>query len=164
MSPTKINTEKEFLHFVDKVKESRTRDEDEKTILELNIIVSPFYNDFIKPTIERLNEMLIEKFGINSPQFKVVSNIDFKNQIEQNRNFIHIVFQEKPGEFNLISSPFFLIDIDISGNCRFIASDFKEAKELDNIDNFYKTSLENLKSKFYSSFAIFFENLFNGTD
>jgi hypothetical protein len=156
MTSPNVENNKHFKNFVQKVKESHLPP-DGKTIFDLNAILKPFYYKELKPRIEEFNKLLIKEFGEKAPQFKVISNIDFQNS-EQNRSFIQVLYQEKANEFNLLTSPFFMIESEITGISKFIISTFKEVSEIDKISNIYENHNELLK-KFIDGFGTFLEKI-----
>lgn len=143
MAIPNVENQKHFNDFLKKVKESHLPS-DTKTIFDLNQIFNPFYFTELKPRIEEFNTVMIKEFGEKAPQFKVISNIDFRDS-EQNRCFIQVLYQEKANDFNLLTSPFFMIESEISGVTKFVISTFKEVSEIDkgNYIQFYTKKLNN---------------------
>lgn len=129
-----------------------------KTVKELNKVVKPLYSDIVMPTIEGINSELKKQLGEGeSPLFKVVSNVEL-NQTDLNRNFIQIIFQRSDTEFNPLTSPYLLIEVNPSGKTDFISSDFNHVEKLAEISNIYGESKE-FAVKFNDSLQKFLDKI-----
>ena len=156
MPANDLHNDKKFLHFIEKVKSSQTS-QTGKTIHDLNKITKPFYRKIIS-LIDGFNRKLELEFeDINSPQFKIISNIEYQ-QAELNRNYIQIIYQEKPSDYNPLTSPSFFIEFEISGSSRFIASTHKKQIVIAKFDDSYNKA-EEMFSRFYTAFEEFLELL-----